>query len=162
MPIEVGSKLPALTLKHITADGPAEVTTDALFAGKKVVLFGLPGAFTGTCTLNHAPGYIENRDEILAKGVDTIAVIAVNDHFVMQAWAEHMGGLGKIEFLSDWDGAFTRAIGMDLDLGAAGLGVRSNRYSMIVEDGAVTTLNVEENAGEAVASGAAHLLGQLD
>ncbi len=162
MAIEVGTKLPEATLKQITADGPAEVTTDDLFSGKKVVLFGLPGAFTGTCTLNHAPGYIDNRDEIMAKGVDTIAVVAVNDHFVMQAWAEHMGGMGKIEFLSDWDGAFARSIGMDLDLAGAGLGLRSNRYSMIVEDGTVTTLNVEENPGEAVTSGAAHLMGQLD
>lgn len=161
MAIAVGTKLPSLTLKHITADDPADVTTDALFTGKKVVLFGLPGAFTGTCTLNHAPGYIDNRDEILAKGVDTIAVVAVNDHHVMKAWAELMGGMGKIEFLSDWDAAFTRAIGLELDLSGGGLGIRSQRYSMIVDDGVVTTLNIEENPGETMISGAARILSQL-
>jgi len=126
-----------------------------------VVLFAVPGAFTPTCTLNHLPGYLDNRDEILAKGIDAIAVIAVNDPFVVQAWAEQSGGLEKIAFLSDWDGAFTKAVGMELDLGVIGLGVRSNRYSLIIDDGTVTAVNLEENAGEADVSGAAHMLTQL-
>lgn len=161
MAIEKGGALPEMTLKTVTADGPAETPSAALFGGKKVILFAVPGAFTPTCTLNHLPGFVENRDELMAKGIDAIAVVSINDPFVMQAWAEQSGGLGKIEFIADWDGAFTGAIGMDIDLGVAGLGVRSKRYSMIVDDGTVTMLNVEDNPGEADISGAAKMLEQL-
>ncbi|WP_306119601.1 MULTISPECIES: peroxiredoxin [unclassified Roseitalea] len=161
MPIETGSTLPDITLKSITADGPADIASSSYFGGRKVVLFAVPGAFTPTCTLNHLPGYLDNRDEILAKGVDEIAVIAVNDPFVMQAWAEQSGGLGRIGFLSDWDGAFTRALGLETDLSAAGLGVRSARYSMLVDDRSVAILNVEDNPGAAEASGAARMLEML-
>lgn len=161
MTIAVGDKLPAMTLKVLGADGPANVESASLFAGKKVVLFAVPGAFTPTCTLNHLPGFVENHEAIMAKGVDDIAVVAVNDPFVVGAWAKQSGGEGKIHFLADWDAAFTKALGMDIDLGVAGLGVRSKRYSMIVEDGTVTTLNVEESPGQADISGAATLLGQL-
>ena len=161
MAIETGSTLPNMTVKTITAEGPMDTDSATLFDGKKVVLFAVPGAFTPTCTLNHLPGFLENRDEILAKGVDTIAVVAVNDPFVMQAWAEHSGGLGKIEFVADWDGAFTKAVGMDIDLSVAGLGVRSKRYSMVIDNGAVSLVNVEENPGEADTSGAAKMLEQL-
>ncbi|RNC91134.1 peroxiredoxin [Oceaniradius stylonematis] len=162
MTIETGAKLPAMTLKTITEDGPADIDSASIFDGKTVVLFAVPGAFTGTCTLTHLPGYLDNRDEILAKGVDEIAVLAINDPFVMAAWAEQTGGMGKIRFLADWDGAFTKAIGMDIDLSVAGLGVRSKRYSMLVKDGTVTSLNVEDSPGEAEKSGAAAMLGQLD
>jgi peroxiredoxin len=161
MTIAIGEKLPQATFKEKTADGPVEVTTDALFKGKKVVLFAVPGAFTPTCTLNHLPGYLENRDTILSKGVDDIAVVAVNDWHVMGAWAQQSGGMGKIHFLADWDGAFTKALGLDADLSAGGLGVRSKRYSMLVEDGVVKSLNVEESPGQATVSGAAAMLEQL-
>lgn len=161
MTIAVGDKLPEMTLKVLGDDGPANVESGSLFAGKKVVLFAVPGAFTPTCTLNHLPGFVENHEAIMAKGVDDIAVVAVNDPFVVGAWAKQSGGAGKIHFLADWDAAFTKALGMDIDLGVAGLGVRSKRYSMIVEDGTVTTLNLEESPGEADISGAATLLGQL-
>jgi peroxiredoxin len=138
-----------------------EVSTSDIFSGKKVVLFAVPGAFTPTCHLNHLPGYLENRDTILAKGVDEIAVISVNDGFVMDAWSKATGGAGKIRFLSDWDASFTKAIGLDMDLSAGTLGVRSKRYSMIVEDGVVKTLNIEDAPGQVVASGAAAIIEQL-
>lgn len=161
MAIAVGDRLPEAKFKEKTADGMEEVSTSDIFAGKKVVFFAVPGAFTPTCSMNHLPGYIENRDAILAKGVDDIAVVAVNDAFVLAAWAQSSGGDGKIRFLSDWDAGFTRAIGMDTDLSAGTLGTRSKRYSMIVEDGVVTALNVEDAPGQATRSGAAALLEQL-
>lgn len=161
MTIAVGEKLPAATFKEKTADGPVEITTSQLFDGKKVILFAVPGAFTPTCTLNHLPGFLENRDAFLAKGIDDIAVVAVNDWHVMGAWAQHTGGMGKIHFLADWDGAFTKALGLDADLSGGGLGVRSKRYSMLVENGVVKSLNVEESPGQATVSGAAAMLEAL-
>jgi peroxiredoxin len=161
MTIAVGEKLPAATFKEKTADGPVEITTSQLFDGKKVVLFAVPGAFTPTCTLNHLPGFLENRDAFLAKGIDDIAVIAVNDWHVMGAWAQHTGGMGKIHYLADWDGAFTKSLGLDADLSGGGLGVRSKRYSMLVEDGVVRALNIEESPGQATVSGAAAMLEKL-
>lgn len=161
MTIAVGDKLPEAKFKEKTAEGPVEVTTEQLFKGKRVVLFAVPGAFTPTCTLNHLPGYLENRDTILARGVDDIAVIAVNDWHVMGAWAEHTGGFGKIHFLADFDGAFTKAVGLDTDLSGGGLGVRSKRYSMLVEDGVVKSLNIEESPGQATVSSAATMLEQI-
>jgi peroxiredoxin len=161
MTIAVGQKLPEATLKTLTADGAKNVTTDEFFSGKKVVLFGVPGAFTPTCSNNHLPGYLENRDAILARGVDKIAVIAVNDHHVMTAWARFTGGEGKIEFLADGNGDFVKALGLDIDLSAGGLGLRSKRFSMVVDDGKITALNIEDSPGQAVESGAAKLLEQL-
>jgi peroxiredoxin len=161
MPIAIGDKLPAATFKEKTTDGPVEISTDDLFKGKRVVLFAVPGAFTPTCSLNHLPGFLENRDAILARGVDDIAVVAVNDWHVMGAWAQSSGGMGKIHFLSDWDGAFTKSLGLDADLSAGGLGVRSKRYSMLVDDGVVKTLNIEDNPGQATVSSAATLIEQL-
>ena len=161
MTIAVGDQLPDLKLKERTPDGPAEVSTDDLFKGKRVVLFAVPGAFTPTCSLNHLPGYLDNRDAILAKGVDDIMVIAVNDHHVMGAWANHTGAAGKLRFLADWDAAFTKAIGLDADLSAGTLGIRSKRYSMLVEDGVVKSLNVEESPGQATVSAAAAMIEQL-
>ena len=161
MTIAIGSRLPQATFKEKTADGPVEITTDQLFAGKRVVLFAVPAAFTPTCSLNHLPGYLDNRDAILAKGVDDIAVVAVNDWHVMGAWAQSSGGLGKIHFLADWDGAFTKALGLDVDLSGGGLGVRSKRYSMLVEDGVVKSLNVEESPGQATVSAADAMLQQI-
>lgn len=161
MTIDIGSKIPDVTLKAVTSEGAEDIGSSSIFSGKKVVVFGLPGAFTGTCSLSHLPGYLDNRDEILAKGVDDIAVVSVNDHFVMQAWGEQSGGIDKIRFVADWDGAFTTAVGLDIDLSVVGLGVRSKRYSMVVEDGVVTALNVEDNPGEVAVSGAAKMLEQL-
>lgn len=161
MTIALGDRLPEATFKEKTADGPVEVKTGDLFAGKKVVLFAVPGAFTPTCTLNHLPGYLENRDAILARGVDDIAVVAVNDWHVMGAWAQQSNALGKIHFLADFDASFTKAMGLDIDLSGGGLGVRSKRYSMLVEDGVVKSLNIEESPGQATVSGAAAMLEQL-
>ncbi|MEP9370924.1 peroxiredoxin [Mesorhizobium sp. KR1-2] len=161
MTISVGDKLPDATFKTITTEGTKTVTTGDVFSGKKVVLFGVPGAFTPTCSNNHLPGYLENRDAIVARGVDTIAVVAVNDHFVMDAWARSTGADGKILFLADGNGDFVRAAGLDTDLTGGGLGIRSKRFSMIVDDGKVTALNIEDAPGQAVESGAAKLLEQL-
>lgn len=158
MTIETGQKLPGMTVKTLTADGPAEVALNSILEGRTVVIFAVPGAFTPTCTLNHLPGFMENRDAILARGVDEIVCISVNDPFVVGAWADQAGGRDKIRFVADWDAAFTKAIGMDIDLSAGGLGIRSKRYSMLVKDGTVTALNIEDSPGKAVASGAAHML----
>lgn len=161
MPIENGGKIPTATFKKITADGPIETTASELFDGRKVVVFGVPGAFTPTCSLNHLPGFIENHDIILAKGVDEIVCISVNDHHVMKAWAQSTGAIGKITFIADWDAGFTKALGMEADISAGGLGLRSRRYSMIVEDGTVTSVNLELARGETTLSGAAAMLEQL-
>ncbi|WP_293867147.1 peroxiredoxin [uncultured Alsobacter sp.] len=158
MTIAVGDTLPPATFRVMTEDGPAVRTTDDIFKGKKVVLFAVPGAFTPTCHRNHLPGFLENFDAIKAKGIDTIAVTGVNDVFVMNAWAKSTGGEGKIEFLSDGNGDFAKAIGLAMDGTGFGLGTRSQRYSMVVEDGVVTALNIEETPGKAEASGADALL----
>ncbi|MBN9079058.1 MAG: peroxiredoxin [Rhizobiales bacterium 65-79] len=161
MTIKIGDSIPEATLKTMTDDGAKDITTAEIFAGKKVVLFGVPGAFTPTCSNNHLPGYLENHDAIVDKGVDTIAVVAVNDHHVMGAWARFTGGEGKILYLADGNGDFIRAMGLETDLSKGGLGTRSKRFSMIVEDGKVTRLNIEDTPGKAIASGAAALMEQL-
>jgi peroxiredoxin len=135
MTIQKGDSLPDATFTVMTADGPAPKTTKEIFGGRKVVLFAVPGAFTPTCHKNHMPGYVTNAEAIKAKGVDAIAVTGVNDVFVMNAWAEATGGKGLIEFLADGSGAFAKAVGLDLDLSQRGLGIRSKRYAMVVEDG---------------------------
>ncbi|MER8749809.1 peroxiredoxin [Mesorhizobium sp. M1050] len=158
MTISVGDKLPDVTFKTMTADGAKSITGAEIFSGKKVVLFGVPGAFTPTCSNNHLPGYIENHDAILARGVDTIAVVSVNDVHVMGAWAHFTGSEGKILFLADGSGDFAKATGLDYI--SNDMGLRSRRFSMIVDDGKVTALNVETKPG-VDESGAAHILGQL-
>ncbi|WP_315919303.1 peroxiredoxin [Mesorhizobium sp. SP-1A] len=160
MTISVGEKLPEASFKTKGQDGPMTVTTGDVFSGKKVVLFAVPGAFTPTCSNNHLPGYLENHDAILARGVDTIAVVAVNDVHVMNAWARFTGGEGRILFLADGNGDFVKALGLDSDLSSAGMGLRSKRFSMIVDDGRVTALNVETKPGVSE-SGAAKILEQL-
>jgi peroxiredoxin len=159
--IAIGDKIPTATLKEKTADGVNDVDIASFLAGKTVVLFGVPGAFTPTCSLNHLPGFLENRDAFFARGVDEIAVVAVNDHHVMGAWAKASGGEGKIRFLADGNGTFVKALGLDLDLSGGGLGHRSKRYSMLIKDGVITQLNIEDSPGAAETSGAATLLGQL-
>jgi len=160
MAIKVGDRVPSGSFMTMSADGPKPVTTDELFKGKKVVLFAVPGAFTPTCHRNHLPGFVKNADAIKGKGVDTIAVTGVNDVFVMDAWKKASGG-DAIEFLADGSGNWAKALGLSLDMTERGLGLRSQRYSMLVEDGVVKTLNIEEAPGKAEASGADNLLKAL-
>ena len=161
MPIKVGDKLPTVTFRVMTADGPKPKTSDEVFKGHKVALFAVPGAFTPTCSNLHMPSFLNNVDAFKKKGVDTIAVTAVNDPFVMKAWATATGADGKIEFLADGSADFARAVDMVLDASAGGLGIRSKRYSMLVEDGVVKQLNVEEAPGKCDVSGGQALLGQI-
>jgi glutaredoxin/glutathione-dependent peroxiredoxin len=158
--ISAGEKLPEATFKTMTPEGAKDLTTSEIFSGKRVVLFGVPGAFTPGCSNTHLPGYLENYDAILAKGVDAIAVVAVNDHYVMGAWAKATSGEGKILFLADGNGDFAKASGLDGDMSQFGLGLRLKRFSMIVDDGKVTVLNVETKPGVAE-SAAAKILEQL-
>ncbi len=161
MAIQVGDKIPTATLYHMTGDGPAAITTDEIFSGKKVVLFALPGAFTPTCSAQHVPGYLKNATALRDKGVDTIACLSVNDVFVMGAWGKDQGSEGQVLMLADGSADFTKAAGMELDLTARGLGVRSHRYAMIVEDGVVKALHLEENPGELANSRAESMLAEL-
>jgi peroxiredoxin len=161
MTIAVGDTLPQATFRVMTADGPATRSTDEVFKGRKVVLFAVPGAFTPTCHKNHLPGYLAHYDAIKAKGVDSVAVTGVNDVFVMNAWAESTGGKGKIEYLADGNGDFAKALGLALDGTGFGLGTRSQRYSMLVEDGVVKVLNVEDVPSKADVSGADNLIKDL-
>ena len=142
--IAVGSRLPDVTFKVMTDKGPADMKTSEIFGGKTVALFAVPGAFTPTCHAKHVPSYVANHDALKAKGVDTIACTAVNDVFVLNEWSKATGSAGKITMLADGAGAFSKAIGAELDLSAAGLGVRSRRYAMLVKDGVVTAFNLEE------------------
>ena len=160
MAIKVGDRVPNGTFTVMTADGPKAKTTDELFKGKKVVLFAVPGAFTPTCHKNHLPGFVKNAATIKAKGIDTIAVTGVNDVFVMDAWKKASGS-DSIDFLADGSGNWAKALGMTLDLSERGLGVRSQRYAMIVDDGVVKTLNIEDAPGKADISGADNLLKSL-
>jgi peroxiredoxin len=161
MPIAVGDRLPDATFKVRTAEGLKDVTTGELTAGKKVVLFAVPGAFTPTCHAKHLPSYVEHYDALKAKGVDTIACVAVNDAFVLDAWAKQGEADGKVTMLADGNATFTRAIGMDFDGSGFGLGTRSKRYAMLVDDGVVKVLNVEEAPGVMEVSGADRILAAL-
>ncbi|WP_163269137.1 peroxiredoxin [Chelativorans alearense] len=161
MTISIGDRLPDVMLKKASPEGAEDVGTADFFAGRKVVLIGVPGAFTPTCSNDHVPGFAENYDAIRARGVDVIAVLAVNDHHVMGAWARFTGAEDKLVFLADGNGQFTSALGLETDLSKAGLGTRSRRFSMLVEDGVVKELNIEEARGQAVTSGAARILEQL-
>ena len=158
MAIQVGDRLPETKFRAMGPDGPVVKTTDEIFKGKKVVLFAVPGAFTPTCNNNHLPGFLKNADAIKAKGVDAIAVTGVNDVFVMEAWKKSTGAGGKIEFLADGNGDFAKALGLTLDASGLGLGTRSKRYAMLVDDGTVKKLIIEEVAGKAEMSSAENLL----
>ncbi len=159
--IKVGDHLPKATFTISTADGPKAITTDEIFAGKTVIIFGVPGAFTPTCHRNHLPGFRDKAAELKARGVDSIAVVSVNDVFVMNAWAEATNAKDAITFLADGSAKFTNEIGLSIDLTERGLGIRSQRYSMLVEDGVVRKLNVEETVGTAELSGAEAMLAAL-
>ena len=161
MAIKAGDKMPAGTFKTKTKDGIQDLTTDQLFKGKTVVLFSVPGAFTPTCDAKHLPGYVDKAAAIKAKGVDTIACLAVNDAFVLDAWAKATGASGKVQMLADGNADYVKKLGMDLDLSGFGLGTRSKRFSAIVEDGVVKELNVEEAAGKVTSSGAEATICQL-
>ena len=160
MTINVGDKMPKGQFTRMGANGPEPVSTDDLFRGKKVVLFSVPGAFTPTCSAKHLPGFINTFDQLKAKGVDTIACMAVNDVFVMKAWGESSKAAGKIEMLADGNGDYARALGLELDASKFGMGQRSKRFSMIVQDGVVKSLNVEP-PGEFGVSSAEAALKQL-
>ena len=161
MTIKVGEHLPQATFRVMTSDGPAVKTTDDLFKGRKVALVAVPGAFTPTCNGNHLPGYLQHADAIRKAGVEAIMVTSTNDAFVLKAWSASSGADGKVEMLSDGNGDFAKAIGLSFDGSGFGLGVRSQRYSMLVEDGVVKALNVEDAPSKAEASGAEAFLRQL-
>ena len=160
MTIKPGEKIPAAEFSVMTADGQQKLSTDVIFAGRKVVLFAVPGAFTATCSMNHLPGFLAAAEAIKAKGVDTIACTSVNDVDVMNAWGKSSGADGKIMMLADGNADFARAVGLAIDLKSTGMGERSRRYSMLVENGVVKTLNAEEKSGVNV-SGAETILEQL-
>ncbi len=145
MTIKSGDTLPAGKLRTMTADGPKELSTDEIFKGKKVILFSVPGAFTPTCSKQHLPSYLTNYDKIKAQGVDTIACMSVNDAFVMDAWGKDRGVGTKILMLADGNGEYAKALGLELDGSKFGLGTRGKRFSMVVNDGKVDTLNVDES-----------------
>jgi peroxiredoxin len=159
MTISVGDHIPDATVQVMGASGPEPKTTADLFKDRRVALFAVPGAFTPTCSAKHLPGFVKNADAIKAKGVDAVVCLSVNDAFVMDAWGKDQGAAGKVIMAADGAGALSKALGLTMDTGAFG-GVRSKRYSMLVEDGVVKTLNLEDGGGFGVSS-AETLLGQL-
>jgi glutaredoxin/glutathione-dependent peroxiredoxin len=161
MTINVGDKIPSVTLKQLTPEGVKEVTTDEIFRGKKVVLFAVPGAFTPACSQRHLPGFVERAADIKAKGVEEIACVAVNDAFVMGAWGRDQKTEGRVRMLADGSGDLVRALGLELDLSKGGLGIRSQRYSMLVDNGVVKSLNIEKQPGQVDVSGAEAMLRAL-
>jgi peroxiredoxin len=160
MTIKAGDRIPAATLKHMTKDGPANITTDEIFKGHKVVLFSVPGAFTPTCHAKHLPGFVQHLAALKAKGIDTVACLAVNDVFVMDAWGKASNVGDKILMLADGNGEFSKALGLELDASGFGMGIRGKRFALIVDDGVVKHVNVE-SAGEFRVSAADYVLGQL-
>jgi peroxiredoxin len=162
MTIKVGDSIPPGKFTVMGADGPAERTTADVFNGKKVALFAVPGAYTPTCHKNHMPGFVDRIDELKAKGIDTIACTAVNDVFVLDNWSKDTGASGRIDMLADGSGDFAKALGLDIDLSAFGLGVRSKRYAMLVDNGVVKVLNVEDSPPLAEKSSAANLCSMID
>lgn len=153
MTIAVGDRLPQAEFHTMTPDGEQKVSSDVIFAGRKVVLFAVPGAFTRTCSITHLPGFLANYDAIKAKGVDVIACTAVNDIDVLTAWAKQSGAEGKVLMLADGNATFAKACGLDKDSSGSGMGTRSRRYSMIVDNGVVTALNIETKSGVNVSGG---------
>ena len=161
MTIKIGDRLPQTTFRVMTPDGPAAKTTDDIFRGRKVALVAVPGAFTPTCDRNHLPGYVQRADELKAAGIDAIAVTAVNDVFVLKAWSQSAGADGNVEMLSDGNGDFAKALGLAFDGSGFGLGTRSQRYAMLVDDGMVRWLAVEDAPSKAEASSADSFLNHL-
>lgn len=160
MTIQVGETIPEATLMEMTGDGPKPVSTTDLFSGKKVALFAVPGAFTPTCSAQHLPGFVQQADALKGKGIDEIVCMAVNDAFVMDAWGKDQKAGGTVRMVADGNAELTKKLGLELDASGFGLGTRSQRFSMVVDNGKVTHLNVEEDGGFEVSS-ADHMLGQL-
>ena len=159
--IKVGDRLPKGSFKHVTTKGVVDLTTDEVFKGKNVAIFGLPGAYTRVCSGAHLPGYVQNADKLRACGVDTVVCVSVNDPYVMDAWGkEHKVG-EKVLMLADWNAAFTRAVRMDIDLPVVGLGLRSKRYSALVVDGIVKRLYIEPDTGTHTVCSAVNMLDEL-
>jgi peroxiredoxin len=157
MTIQVGDRIPSATLRYKTDEGIQEITTDEIFGGKKVVLFSLPGAFTPTCSAKHLPGFVNKAGDFKGKGVDSIVCMSVNDAFVMDAWGKDQKVGDKVQLLADGNGDFAKALGLELDATGVGLGIRAQRFAMVVEDGVVKTLNVEEPGAFEVSSAEAML-----
>jgi glutaredoxin/glutathione-dependent peroxiredoxin len=160
MTIKVGDKMPAGTLTLVTSDGPQKVSAEEFFKGKKVVLFSVPGAFTPTCDAKHLPGFVEKAGDLRAKGVDTVACIAVNDAFVMKAWGKSQNCDGKVQMIADGNAEYTKALGLEMDASGFGMGTRGQRFALIVDNGVVKSVNVEDK-GEFRVSSAENVLGQL-
>jgi glutaredoxin/glutathione-dependent peroxiredoxin len=158
--IKVGDRMPAGTFTQVTKDGPQKVSAEEFFKGRKVVLFSVPGAFTPTCDAKHLPGFVEKAGDIRAKGVDAIACMAVNDAFVMKAWGKAQNADGKVEMIADGNAEYTKALGLEMDASGFGMGVRGQRFSLLVDDGVVKQVNVEQK-GEFKVSSAEHVLTQL-
>ena len=161
MAIKVGDKVPTGTFGIMKFAGPGSITTDELFNGKRVVLFSVPGAFTPTCSKTHLPGFVENAAALKAKGIDAIACLAVNDVFVMDAWGKGAGADGKVVMLADGNATFTKALGLELDASGFGMGIRGQRFALVVKDGVVEKLMVESSAGQCSVSGGASVLSNL-
>ena len=159
--IQVGQKIPSLKLRKVTATGVDEVSTEDFFGGRKVVLFSVPGAFTPTCSNTHLPGYVANADKIKQRGVAEIACLSVNDPFVMRAWGEEQGAGDAVTMLADGNAELTRALGIEIDLSVAGLGVRSKRAALLVDDGVVKSIEVEAKPSDVTGSGAEACLVKL-
>ncbi len=161
MSISVGDKIPAATVTTMTDEGPQPISSEDFFAGRKVVMFGVPGAFTPTCHNQHLPGFVRHLDAIKAKGVDTIACLSVNDVFVLDAWAQSADAGKAVTFLADGNAELTKALGLELDASGFGMGTRSQRFSMIVDDGVVQAINIEPQAGQAEVTSADAILANL-
>lgn len=161
MTIKAGDKMPSGTFKTMTADGPSDVSTDDLFAGKTVVLFSVPGAFTPACSATHLPGFVSNADAIKAKGVDTVACMAVNDVFVMGAWGNDQGAGDKVTLLADGNAEYAKALGLELDASGFGMGTRGSRFAIIVKDGTVDKLLCEAAPSDVKESSAENVLANL-
>ena len=161
MPIQTGDKFPSVTIKEATADGPKDVDVGALIAGKRAIIFSVPGAFTPVCSNQHLPGFVARYDELKAKGVDVVACLSVNDPHVMRAWGERHDALGKVVMLADGNAALTRALGIDVDFSAAQMGVRGRRAAITVKDGVVEHVDIEESPGKVDVSGADACLARL-
>lgn len=161
MAIKVGEKVPAGSFGVMKGEGPGAVSTDDLFRGKSVVLFSVPGAFTPTCSRTHLPSFVQNAAALKAKGVDTVACMAVNDVFVMDAWSKSAGAEGKVLMLADGNASYTKALGLELDASGFGMGTRGQRFAMVVKDGVVQKLMVEPSAGQCTVSGGSSVLESL-
>lgn len=161
MTIKVGDKVPAGSFAIMKADGPGALTTDELFKGRKVVLFSVPGAFTPTCSKQHLPGFVQQADALKKKGVTTVACLSVNDVFVMDAWGKASGADGKVFMLADGNAEYTKALGLELDASGFGMGIRGQRFAMVVNDGTVTALEVEPGAGGCTVSSASSILDKV-